>query len=154
MVLADAEEAFARLYPGTDERRLRMVVRISEGAPASAYAQADLDRLVARFETEGHGESAWLDAHVAALRPACRLNPGRVFVVEATDLDDLLGWYAWAPVRCGDVAARVRWTDTLMSSTVRVRPDGTVVLRQVTSVECDRAFVDAWRYGPDGRHPI
>ncbi len=133
--LANSPAAFSRLP--ADMPRRHYVVRIDQGLPTPAYAEQDLEQL--------HPS-----APPAKVAPLCSLSPGRLFVFNTRHIR----WYKWAPVRCGNRKAYVRWTRSLLATSVLRRPGGVTLLRQVTGVDCEHPQLTTWRYGPRGRRPL
>ena len=133
--LATSGEALTRLPTGMLRRHY--VTRISAGPPVPAYAEQDLEQL--------HPV-----AGAPRVAPMCTLKPGRLFIFNTRHVR----WYKWAPVRCGNRKAYVRWTSSLLASTVMRRPHGKTLLRQVTRVVCEHPQLSTWRYDNTGRRQL
>ena len=114
------------------------VVRLS--APdVPAFARAEIDAAL--------GDAARGDAPQPRLPPTarelCRLGMDTIFVSSPAETEH---YREWAPVRCGEQAAYVRWLDTLIGSTIIARDDGSSELIQITDVSCDVPDLGRWRY--------
>lgn len=68
--------------------------------------------------------------------------------------DELRPGLIWAPVRCEDTPAYVRWRDTMLMTVVKSDGTGLYRLVQVVLVECDAPIFEHWRYNADGKQAI
>jgi hypothetical protein len=136
----------AKLRPTTDAHPF--VIRIQAGG-ASAYDRGPIDRLL-------HKSSLSYDEMRGAvpekdLKVVCKLPSDTLFLASGSDVSFR---FHWAPVHCGDTAAYVRWTDTLVDTVILWAPDRTTTLVQVVDVSCDVAVLGRWRYDERGRQPL
>ena len=137
-LVARRDEIFAD-HP-TDDLPERFIVRIDAPGPVEAYS---LDAIRTHYE-----EKDW-DSEPSGLAPMCTVKTGDVFV---GDMDpSKLIHYRWAPITCGGESAVVRWSHTLIGSTVARKPDGTYTLTQVVGAECDAPFFQSWPTTRQGR---
>ena len=137
MSLASKEEHAKRLNPlGEPEHR---AVQIAGSGLARAYSE------LAIANVKGDDRAPWPEPDS---EPICTLERGHVFVADSDILGSL--FYRWAPVKCDEQPAFVRWVDTRLSSTV-VSKEGKAQLLQVCGADCDAPVVYAWNYGPEGR---
>jgi len=141
--LASREFAAHRYYANerTPEGRenLRSVVTIAHGEPVYAYAPDDVPNYGEEPEPRGF--------------PRCVVRPLESFEVTYEELYSAHA-YDWAPVRCDGELAYVRWTDTLLESTILAMPDGSHRLVQLVEVLCDQPAFREWRYDRTGRRPL
>lgn len=141
--LLGSEEAIARWHRAEASEgggaRLRTVVTIGLGDAVAAYPPDAVPEFARAIDPD--------------VVPRCFVRPFDSFTVT---LDELFGTRSrgWAPVRCAGEPAFVRWSDTLLESTLRTVDDRDHRLVQVVDVECDRPTFGEWRYDRSGRREL
>lgn len=136
----------AKLGPTIDAHPF--VIRIQAGG-ASAYDRHPIDRSL-------HKSSLSYDEMRGAvpekdLKVVCKLPSDTLFLASGSDVSFR---FHWAPVHCGDTAAYVRWTDTLLDTVILGASGRTATLVQVVDVACDVPVLHRWRYDERGRQPL
>lgn len=131
----------------------KRITVVDRGPAVVAWAAGDLEAALERvseppsYRNEAERKQS-TERALARLTPACVVRAGSLFVVDESEFQ----WNEFAPVRCGQRRAYIRWTASLLGHAVIVRDGDRYRLSQVVGAQCDRAIVEDWRYDADGRH--